>query len=223
MNSVEVLKNHVRRNHPGAELELTRPLRKDGIWSLDVDLENVHLAIQWSANTGFGISTAATDNFGEGPDETYESLEAIRDRVDQLLAGVEQTAPSFGVLLSRLREQRGITQQVLADRLGINQSTLSGVERREDVQISTVRRILGALGGSLELFAVFRDLRYRITIPSASSRRSIRYSVIRTMERSAGPEVRAETFEALELSGRRERADAIAANISARGSVLEMV
>lgn len=223
MNPIEILKNHIRRNHPGAEIELTRPLRKDGMWSLDVDLEDVHLGIQWSEGTPFGVSTATTDNFGEGPDETYDSVEAIRERVDELLTGVEQTAPSFGVLLSRLREQRGVTQQVLSERLGIKQSTLSGVERRDDVQISTVRRIVDALGGSLELSATFGDLRYRIDIPGASSRQNIRYLVSRTVAHSSSVVEAKDTFEALHLSGRLKQADRVATNISARGSVLEMV
>ena len=219
MNSIEILRNHIRRSHPGADLELTRPLRKDGLWSLDVDLEDKHLAIEWSARTGFGFSTSTSDGFGQGPDEVYESFEAARERIDGLLTSVERTAPSFGVLLSRLREQRGLTQQLLAERLGIKQSTLSGVERRDDVQISTVRRIIEALGGALEIFAGFGEFRYRIRIPAASDDPAVRYSIVHERDPHPKPEGSTEVFTALHYTGGLQHANDVGADISARGSV----
>jgi hypothetical protein len=36
------------------------------------------------------------------------------------------------------------------------------MERRSDIQFGTLRRVIKALGGSLEIFAVFSDARYRV-------------------------------------------------------------
>jgi transcriptional regulator with XRE-family HTH domain len=45
----------------------------------------------------------------------------------------------------------------LAERLGMTQENVSRIERAEDTQLSTIRRYIEALGGNLELHAVFED------------------------------------------------------------------
>lgn len=62
-----------------------------------------------------------------------------------------------GLRLAELRAERGLTQVQLADRLGMTQENVSRIERAEDTQLSTIRRYVEALGGSLELHAVFED------------------------------------------------------------------
>lgn len=57
------------------------------------------------------------------------------------------------MLLAEIRKQVGLTQIDLADALGIKQPTLSRLEAQGDMQISTLRRIIAALGGQLELVA----------------------------------------------------------------------
>ena len=57
------------------------------------------------------------------------------------------------MLLAEIRRQAGLTQTDLAKTLGIKQPTLSKLEAQEDMQISTLRRIIHALGGELELVA----------------------------------------------------------------------
>ena len=59
------------------------------------------------------------------------------------------------LLLSEIREQAGRSQQQVADALGIKQPSLSKLERQSDMQISTLRRIVNALGGELEVSARF--------------------------------------------------------------------
>jgi DNA-binding XRE family transcriptional regulator len=62
-----------------------------------------------------------------------------------------------GLRLAELRAERGLTQVQLAERLGMTQENVSRIERAEDTQLSTIRRYIEALGGSLELHAVFED------------------------------------------------------------------
>ena len=162
MNSITKLKTYIASTHPEAVLTLEEPLRQDGIWSLDVDLAGKHLIIEWSAGSGFGISCPANDAFGEGADEKLVTVQQVQKRVDQLLTTNELPAPPMPILLTRLREERGLTQMELAARMGVRQSTISGFERRNDVQFSTLRRVIEALGGKLEILASFPDASYRI-------------------------------------------------------------
>src|SRR5438105_414862 len=59
------------------------------------------------------------------------------------------------LLLSELRRMAGKSQQQLAAALGIRQPSLSKLENQDDMQISTLRRIVDALGGKLEVIARF--------------------------------------------------------------------
>lgn len=59
--------------------------------------------------------------------------------------------------LPELRDYLAVTQHDLADRLSISQSNVSRLERRADMHISTLREWVAALGGELQLLAVFPD------------------------------------------------------------------
>lgn len=57
------------------------------------------------------------------------------------------------MLLAEVRKAVGLTQADLAASLGIKQPTLSRLESQDDMQISTLRRLVKALGGELEIIA----------------------------------------------------------------------
>ncbi|MFI5456254.1 MAG: helix-turn-helix domain-containing protein [Isosphaerales bacterium] len=59
------------------------------------------------------------------------------------------------LLLSEIRQRAGKSQRQVADVLGIRQPSLSKLEKQSDMQISTLRRIVNALGGELEVMARF--------------------------------------------------------------------
>jgi DNA-binding XRE family transcriptional regulator len=59
--------------------------------------------------------------------------------------------------LRELRKARKITQTQLAKKLGVKQEQISRIEKRTDLHISTLRRSVEALGGSLSLVAEFPD------------------------------------------------------------------
>ena len=59
--------------------------------------------------------------------------------------------------LKELRRARKITQQKIAKSLNIGQEGVSKIERRSDLLISTLRRTVEAMGGSLSLVAEFPD------------------------------------------------------------------
>jgi DNA-binding XRE family transcriptional regulator len=59
------------------------------------------------------------------------------------------------LLLSEVRHLAGKSQQEVAETLGIKQPSLSKLEKQSDMQISTLRKIIKALGGELEVLARF--------------------------------------------------------------------
>ncbi len=59
--------------------------------------------------------------------------------------------------LRDLREALTLTQQRIADTLGIGQDSVSRLEKRSDLLLSTLRSYIEAMGGRLSLIAEFPD------------------------------------------------------------------
>jgi transcriptional regulator with XRE-family HTH domain len=59
--------------------------------------------------------------------------------------------------LAELRKAREMTQKQLAAALETTQPGVSAIERRTDLYLSTLRSYVNALGGNLEILAVFPD------------------------------------------------------------------
>jgi hypothetical protein len=59
--------------------------------------------------------------------------------------------------LQKLRRARKLTQVRMAKALGIGQDGVSKLEKRADLMISTLRKSIRAMGGSLSLVAEFPD------------------------------------------------------------------
>ena len=80
--------------------------------------------------------------------------------------------------LDELRTALDLTQEQLAEVLHVRQAAISKVERRSDMFISTLRKIIEAMGGELEIRAIlpggvvrinqFGELREPPTRPSAT-------------------------------------------------------
>ena len=83
-----------------------------------------------------------------------EAQREVAKRIRQTLASMP---------LDELRRARQMTQTKLAETLGVNQSEVSKIEHRTDVYISTLAEYVEALGGRLEIRAVFRDREMRIS------------------------------------------------------------
>jgi transcriptional regulator with XRE-family HTH domain len=65
--------------------------------------------------------------------------------------------------LFELRQARRLSQERLAEVLQVRQASISKLEHRTDVYISTLRSYIEALGGTLEIVASFPDGAVRIT------------------------------------------------------------
>ncbi|MGI8730645.1 MAG: helix-turn-helix transcriptional regulator [Solirubrobacteraceae bacterium] len=75
-----------------------------------------------------------------------------RARVD-----ATKRAMQLQVALAELRAARGMSQASVADELGTSRPNVSRIESEIDVRLSTLERYVEALGGRLEIHAVFDD------------------------------------------------------------------
>lgn len=71
-------------------------------------------------------------------------------------AKIEARAAELATLKD-LRQAVAQTQEELAAALGVGQDTISRLEKRSDMLLSTLRRYVEAMGGKLELVAKFPD------------------------------------------------------------------
>jgi DNA-binding XRE family transcriptional regulator len=96
--------------------------------------------------------------------------EARRDPVRAARIEAYKAAMNETIALAELREQAGATQQEVAAALGVSQANVSRIEHEENLYLSTLREYVAALGGRLELRAVFPD--GEITIAPRAARSS---------------------------------------------------
>ena len=59
--------------------------------------------------------------------------------------------------LGEMRQRRGVSQAAIAQALEVSQPNVSRIEQQDDVYLSTVARYVAALGGHLEVRAVFGE------------------------------------------------------------------
>ncbi len=88
----------------------------------------------------------------------------LKDKMDQLSPlrrkKVEARAAQLiaeEMTLQQLRQARKLTQVRMAKTLGITQDGVSRLEKRSDLLLSTLRKTVEAMGGTLSLVAEFPD------------------------------------------------------------------
>ena len=86
-----------------------------------------------------------------------------RREIDAMVREMEEE-----MFLNEVRRLAGMTQTDLADAMDVTQATVSKMEQQDDMQVSTLRRIVEALGGELEIIAHLP--RAHISIKPFSSR-----------------------------------------------------
>ena len=91
--------------------------------------------------------TVSLDDMMAGLDP--ERRRQIEERAKELIAE-EMT-------LRELRKARKLTQASVARELGVSQDAISRLEQRSDLLLSTLRRTVEAMGGTLSLIARFPD------------------------------------------------------------------
>jgi transcriptional regulator with XRE-family HTH domain len=67
------------------------------------------------------------------------------------------------IVLQHLRKARKLTQENMAKLLGLRQDSVSKIERRSDMLLSTFRSYIEAMGGSLRMIVEFPDAVVEVT------------------------------------------------------------
>jgi DNA-binding XRE family transcriptional regulator len=92
----------------------------------------------------------------------------VRTPDDEARIAIIRQAMIDGDRLAQARRQRVGTQQQLSADVGISQARISQIESGQDLYLSTLRAYVEALGGQLEITAVFPDARVELT-PAGTS------------------------------------------------------
>lgn len=71
------------------------------------------------------------------------------------------------MLLRELRESLKLTQEQVARRAGLKTPNVSRLEHQSEMQLATLRKVVKALGGKLEIIARFQDTAVKIVMPAA--------------------------------------------------------
>lgn len=74
-------------------------------------------------------------------------------------AGIKEwvEVESAKIPLAEVRQARRMTQVRLAEVLGVNQGAISKLENRSDMYLSTLRSYIEAMGGQLDIRAIFPE------------------------------------------------------------------
>ncbi len=91
--------------------------------------------------------------------KSFDNLRAQIDSDPRRRERVERHKRAIrdAIALGRLRESRNVTQQQMARALDVSQANVSRIEHEEDLYLSTLRSYVAALGGHLEVNAVFPE------------------------------------------------------------------
>ncbi len=159
MNPIEGLRDALVKRFPEIATEIDAPADEAGLWQLDVRPggESPWVVVEWKPDLGFGVSTPGADDYGTKPDEIYTNAKAAYDRVAQLILSGRRTEPPAAVRLAELRRSRKLSQGEVAGRAGIKQAAIARIEGRGDILLSTLGRVVAAMGGRLSIRVEFPD------------------------------------------------------------------
>ncbi len=159
INLIERIQDELTGRFPKLRIEIDPSETETGSWFLDVFREGGldPVNVEWRPDRGFGVTTPAPWDYGTGVDEAYGSAEATFRRVVHLVESGESTVLPETVRLAELRQSRGLSQTELAERAGVKQANISRIEGREDLKISTLTKVVEAMGATLSIRARFPD------------------------------------------------------------------
>jgi hypothetical protein len=102
-NDATYLAERLREQAPEADVELHAPSGQGTVWWIDATLRGHAVAIEWSTEDGFGISTSTEDDYGSSASEVYAGADEAVARAVQLLESGETARPRREMDLQALR------------------------------------------------------------------------------------------------------------------------
>lgn len=92
---------------------------------------------------------------------------------DERVAEIEEEL-RLAAGLTALREQAGLSQRELAERLGVKQPRVAAIEKARNVTIDVLERYVDALGGKLQVTVVKGNRRIPLLGAGPSESKSVR-------------------------------------------------
>jgi hypothetical protein len=90
--------------------------------------------------------------------KTLAEVRAARPHITDEQIAAEREIVRAELALHSLRERRGVSQTAVAEAMAVARPRVHAIERAgEDLRLSTIERYVQALGGRLEMHAVFFD------------------------------------------------------------------
>jgi DNA-binding transcriptional regulator YiaG len=130
-------------------------------WDVDLHVDFVpeFEVLDQEVQNEFLAHVALLETFGPQETTTMKNLDRIRKQLSparrRKIAARAATLIAEEKSLQELRQAQKLTQKRMAQVLGIGQDSVSRLEQRSDLLISTLRGYVEALGGRLSLVAKF--------------------------------------------------------------------
>jgi len=96
-----------------------------------------------------------------------KSFRQLADKIDNNPARRARVDEHKQAMLAELRQSLDLTQTQLAETLEVSQRGVSHIEREANPRLATLAGYVQALGGHLELQAVFDDRTVKLTLHQA--------------------------------------------------------
>jgi len=162
-DAISELSCSLRETMPDAIVDVDRPRDPKGEWWIDISCGDFLSSVAWRESFGFGVFTSQA-SFAERPDEIYKRPDHAAKRLCQILKSWKDFGGADALWLHDLRQICDTPQTSVAEKMSQSQAAISKLEHREDIRISSLRRYLNAMGGRLEMRAVFDDFSASVDI-----------------------------------------------------------
>lgn len=84
-NEIQKMEEVLRKDYPEGKIVLDEPLKKNGVWSLDLFLHGYYFAVAWQEDKGFGLAWKDGRVYGEGPDGVFKDSNLLLNRINELI------------------------------------------------------------------------------------------------------------------------------------------
>lgn len=93
-----------------------------------------------------------------------QSVPGINDTLAERMAAREQMERDHAQGLATIRRMAALTQAEVAKKMGIGQTSVSRIEQREDMLLSTMKHYLEALGADAHIVIRMGEVEYQVAL-----------------------------------------------------------
>jgi len=93
-----------------------------------------------------------------------ESIPGINDNIAERMAARDQMEREHKIGLATIRRVAALTQAEVAKKMGIGQTSVSRIEQRDDILLSTMKHYFDALGADATIVIRMGDVEHRVAL-----------------------------------------------------------